>query len=256
MSNKLLPIIRKLFILIRIKFEEKKYYHLKYVFLKSDNSKKLIVVFSAFSAMGKPLRYNYMETLKDVNVNKLFILDSFGYNNAGSYYLGSGGIFSVPKEVIELINKLKEENKVEEIITAGTSKGGTAALFYGLKINADKVIIGAPQYHIGDYLNSEKHRPILEGICGDTSQKSVDRLNSLIKNEVFTHQQESIKPNIYIHYSPYEHTFKEQIKDMLVDLKVCGYKVYEDNDYFYKEHSDVGKYYQPFLLSNIYSDEE
>ena len=61
---------------------------LKYVLIRNKKSNELIVSFSGFPGEGKKAKYNYTKALKRVKKNKLFILDDFGYQSAGSYYLG------------------------------------------------------------------------------------------------------------------------------------------------------------------------
>ena len=68
----------------------KKYERLRYLLQTSRLSDTLVVCFSGFGN-GGVAKYNYISTLKSVNANKLFILDDFGYNKQGSYYLGENG---------------------------------------------------------------------------------------------------------------------------------------------------------------------
>ena len=133
----------------------------------------------------------------------------------------------------------------------GSSKGGTSALYYSIKTEADFCIIGAPQYHVGDYLSIATLSPIMDAIMGDHSENSKNRLNNYIKDEIFASHNN--KPKIYIHYSPYEHTYKDHIEDMIIDLNKAGYCVVEDNKYYYQKHSDVAKYFPSYLLGTINS---
>lgn len=155
-----------------IKRKEKKYANrLKYILEKSSMSDILVVVFSGFPGNAKA-KYNYIRTLKSLNCNKLFLLDDFGYKKRGAYYLGEGGDFYVQDLVKELILKTKDELNINYIITAGSSKGGTSAIYHGLRVRANAVIAGAPQYFIGDYLNTDTHRNIFDGIVGGGRQMS------------------------------------------------------------------------------------
>lgn len=113
----------KAIMLLKIKINEKNYNGIRYL-LKYDTSKYLIVSFSAFSDMGKPPRYNYIDTLKDIDANQLFILDNYGFNKAGAYYLGENGIFNLPDKIVELIDTVKQKVNAQYLIMVGTSKGG------------------------------------------------------------------------------------------------------------------------------------
>lgn len=65
---------------IRLSFKEQRLGKLRYIH-ERNNSDELIIVFSGFGTVRK---YNYMKTLSQSTIDKLFILDNFGYR--GSYY--------------------------------------------------------------------------------------------------------------------------------------------------------------------------
>jgi len=229
---------------------EKSYNHLKYCYYPEKKSRSLIIVFSGFPGEGQPAKYNYINTLYSIKANKLFLLDDVWNNvNVGSYYLGSAGNWYLINDICKLVSDIVADYKIDRVITVGSSKGGSSALFYGIKLGADACIIGAPQYYIGSYLSSEKHRPILEAMMGDCSQASIDKLDSLLSGEIMNEQTN--RPDIYIHYSPKEHTYDEHIKDMLMDLEKNGYVVHEDNEYSYLNHSEVKDHFPSFLLKTI-----
>src|SRR5690606_14537001 len=109
------------------------------------------IVFSAFSTEYM-YNFNYIETLKDIKTNKLFILDDF--DSKGSYYLGRGSNFSIESSVISLIlNKCAEHNiPINNIITLGSSKGGYSALYFGVKYSFGHIITLAPSLFLGTFL--------------------------------------------------------------------------------------------------------
>lgn len=232
---------------VHIRICQKKYKRLTYL-LQKGRSKTLIISFSGFSGTAKA-RYNYINTLKDRDDYRLFILDDFGYQKCGSYYLGEDGQWFLPPLVMELIRKIQQENGIERIITVGSSKGGTAALYYAVNLEADACIIGAPQYHCGDYLNTQAHLPILKGIMGNTDLAAVEKLNAVFPECICSPLVR--KPQVYIHYSPCEHTYPEHIVDMIADLKAQGFPVEEDADYTYTEHGQVAKHFPVYLLRTL-----
>lgn len=65
---------------IRLSLKESRLGKLKYIY-ERNGSDELIIVFSAFESVRK---YDYMRTLSESKIDKLFILDTFGYR--GSYY--------------------------------------------------------------------------------------------------------------------------------------------------------------------------
>lgn len=156
---------------------------LNYIYQKQKNSSKLVIVFSAFPRTGYEATYNYLKTLNDIKTNKLFVLDNFGYQKRGCYYLGEAGQLNVQQAVLQLIERLKSENTYSEIVCVGSSKGGYAALMFGSLIQADYVVTGAPQYFLGNYLTDNPIKePILMGIAGDREQATVESLNVLLPN--------------------------------------------------------------------------
>ena len=247
-SNAITRSIRSSLIKIQIKIKEKKYNHLRYLFT-SAKSEYLIVIFSGFAGGRKPV-YNYINTLKSVNANKLFLLDEYGdTTNIGSYYLGENGDWFLVDDVLDIINQIKNDCSIKHIIMVGSSKGGSSALMYSLKMDCvDSVVIGAPQYYIGNYLMTKKHLPVLKAICGDESINSIERLNTLLPSLI---QNSESKPIIYIHYSSEEHTYEEHVSPLIKDLRKHGYCVYEDSSYTYKDHKDVAKYFPQYLLHMI-----
>lgn len=85
---------------IRLSFKEKRYGKLKYIY-EQNGSDELIVVFSGF---GTARKYNYMKTLAGAKIDKLFLLDNFGYR--GSYYWFENGTDKPNQLVSRLIGQI------------------------------------------------------------------------------------------------------------------------------------------------------
>lgn len=242
--------IKKILITILIKFKEKKfceYKRLKYILFK-NNSDTLVVVFSGFPREGCKAGYNYMRTLKNVKINKLFILDDFGYGDRGSYYLGEDNGQILIEKIIKLIDEIKNKQFIKNIYCVGSSKGGWASLFYGLKINANYIICGSPQYYLGNYLTlNDKHKNIMESIVGEINKENISFLNQLLKREILEKKSHA---KILLHYSINEESYNTDVKFLLNDLKENGYKLIEDKAY-YKEHSEVAVYFPETLKKYI-----
>lgn len=246
---KIVKKLKKLQLVFWMKLHQRRYKRLKYLFVKGRDEKHLIVSFSSFPGKGKKSVYNYFSTLKNVDCSKLFILDHFGYKKGGSYYLGENGNWFVPEQVISLIEKVKTENALTKLITIGSSKGGTAALYFAIKCHAKFAVIGAPQYNLADYLNNDEHQAILSSIVGEVNEKSIQRLNSVMPHCISEATDD--KPEVYIHYSPFEHTYVTHIAQMLAALKQYNFDIEEDNNYTYTVHGDVGKYFPQYLLATL-----
>lgn len=95
---------------------------LKYMLEKNRSSRILIVVFSACTRKGVKARYNYVRTLKDVKENKLFILDDFGADHRGAYYLGQDGGNEIELACQKLIMQKAEELRAKRLFYAEAPK--------------------------------------------------------------------------------------------------------------------------------------
>lgn len=245
--------LRTTLYVIYIRLKERRYNNARYLLVKPKFGRKyieeyrggkvLIISFAGFSP--DCARYNYINTLKDVNCYRLFVLDDHGFEKRGSYYLDTIEEQGVSQSVLKLIFRIREKYDIQRVITVGSSKGGSCALMFGLKIGADACVIGAPQYFIGDYLNIPEHIELLKAMIGNATEDKISDLNEKIFNELKDGDRET---EIFLHYSKYENTYKAQIVDLLNDLNTLGYsRLYLDDDYDYLSHADVAKYFPSFL---------
>ena len=103
--NKLIDFIKTRLLMC---FKQKNYkgnkYNIKYLLETHSSSKDILIVFTSCTKPGQKARYNYIRTLDKFMCNKLFILDNFGYDNRGAYYLGHNSDFQIEKDVISVID--------------------------------------------------------------------------------------------------------------------------------------------------------
>lgn len=232
-----------------MKFKQKEYkgnkYNVKYI-LEKKNSDKLLIVFTACTKKGQKARYNYIRTVEKYDYNKLFILDDFGFDNRGAYYLGKNKDFKIEEDVRNLIESVAKNLKIKEEVYIGSSKGGYAALYFGIERKNSIIIIGAPQYNLGNYLSIPNHKEILEYIMGDTSKESIDILNKLMKDKLTNNRENNNK--IYLHYSSEEETFNSDLKFLVDDLNENKLNVSYDKKY-YKNHSELTNFFPEYIKS-------
>ena len=127
----------------------------------------------------------------------------------------------------------------------GSSKGGTAAIYYGLEFNATAVYAGACQYYIGDYLSRKEFAPIVEGMMGILPNQNVlSELNAIMPNQLKCHSGASTI--IHLLYSKDEHTYQEHTLGLLTDLQKYDIPYTERIEHF-TEHGDVGKFFSEHL---------
>ncbi|EQB38118.1 hypothetical protein M948_05965 [Virgibacillus sp. CM-4] len=219
----------------------------KYLFHKPyRNTDKLIIVFSAFSAIGKGPRYNYINTLEDFDCNKLFILDDFG--SRASYYLCENRDFSIERSVYQLIQAIIKEYNIKNTMACGSSKGGYAALYYGLKYGFDHIIVASPQYFIGDYiLKQTNSEDVARFMSGSDNVKDKKFLNDIMPDII---SQTTYKPNVFIHLGEREYHYKSHVLPLLSKLDEFNIE-YQLDLGDYDDHQEVIKYYPGILKEKV-----
>lgn len=172
---------------LRLLRDQKKYRSrgvtLKYMLDRVD-SRDLIIVFSSCTRKGIRARYNYVRTLKEVPCNKLFLLDDFASDHRGSFYLGSNMKFEEAVVVRELIDRVREQTGAKRLIFCGSSKGGYTALNFGLDYPGSYMVVGGPQYFLGQSLLDTGNIEALKHIAGQVCKEKVEFLNEYLPKKV------------------------------------------------------------------------
>ncbi|MBC1566850.1 accessory Sec system protein Asp2 [Listeria booriae] len=234
---------------------EKVYFNdvpVKYLFQPAKKpSKHLILSFSGLYSTefqgGAPV-YNHIRTLEPVDANKLFILDS--YQEQFCYYVGFGGAYDFERSVVALITTIANQLNIpaQNIIATGSSKGGAAALYYSLKYNYGKAIIGAPQIYIANYLdqraNSESMRERYNRILGRDHDFGKAFWNGLILNQVAKCTE---FPEMHFHVGKGDFHYPKHLVPLFKQFDKRGIAYHLDLAN-YVEHNETGLYFTPFLL--------
>lgn len=209
---------------------------------------KLVIVFSALSPHYKFV-YNYMKTLDDIQANKLFILDDFG--EQGAYYLGKTRNHSIETSVISLIQYIMSKNGFlhRDVITAGSSKGGFAAVYYGVKYHFGHVVAGAPQSKLGDFLlNQADHPNIATYISGGSSNGDKEYLNNLLFKVL--NQPVDSAPHVHLYVGTRDYHYKDHVQPLYNYMKSRGYKVSLDLE-DKANHKDLKGFFPLYLGRKI-----
>ncbi len=238
--------VKSLLYKIYIKIKERRFGRkLRYLFI-NNHSDSLLIVFSGFSP-GNQRRYNYVKSFSGLDVDKLYILDPYAYR--GSYYLYESGSNYPQYETQGLIDRILKRKNYKSTYFSGSSKGGSAALFYGINNRATAVFSGACQYNIGTYLNCQKHLDIFNSMMGEGDSLEFTKiLNNSIREIV--EKNKGCGTIIYLLFSKLEPTYQEEIVDLLSDLNEYNYKVIAIEEKF-TDHGDVGSYFPSFVKKSI-----
>ena len=221
---------------------------IKYLF-KPGQTKKLLVIFSGFNSpeATRQLSYNYIRTLSGLNCNKLYILDD--PDPRGSYYIGNITEKKQEKSVISLINHYMNTLNLDysDIISCGSSKGGTAAIYFGYKYSFGNIIAGGPQIYINKYLEMFDHtKSTLEFMIGDksNSEKLDDQILSLLNPKMETKLQ--------LFSSKSDWQYESHIMPFIEKLNQNKLE-YELTMSDYPSHGEIGSYFAQFLKRKLYA---
>lgn len=228
------------------------HHNIKHLFIPEADTEHLIVVFSGFhggEVSKKPPVYNYINTLENIKINKLFIMDNV--DNTPVYYYGINGTGTYLQDTSSLINYYAEKMNIKKsnIITTGSSKGGTGSLIVGLNVGVGHIISAANQLYVGDYLNSlpRVRELIFNKIFGSNDDTYVEKLNEIFKKHILVNET---KANLYFHAGTRDSHYIRHMKPMLkhFDNKNIYYEMDLKN---YIGHSSVIYFYPEYLKRKI-----
>ncbi|AQY51337.1 hypothetical protein [Paenilisteria weihenstephanensis] len=219
---------------------------LTYLHYKKVKSDQLVVVFSAMTSGDNKYAYNYIRTLKEMSCNRLFILDNFGLEKRGVFYLGENGSMDVRDAVEELIQQIVKQDNIRKTIFSGSSKGAFAALYIGIRMSVQHIIIGSPIVQIKLYL---------EGIANENAlfkTISQSQNNSNLYDELLldTISEFDYAGKIYLQYSSNEETYQPHTQSLIKQLKQYNYEM-ELNEQAYLKHEDTRLFFPVFLHEKL-----
>ncbi|MEE2524054.1 accessory Sec system protein Asp2 [Pseudarthrobacter sp. J47] len=208
---------------------------------------KLVVVFTAIHAPGD-FTFNYKQSLDPVDVNALYILDDHG--DQGAYYLADHGDKAIFRSVQELIGAEIDRLGLtkQDVITAGSSKGGSAAILHGAAFGAGHVIVGAPQVKIGSFLQ-QPHPNVLQFMTGSTTDEAVEELNREIFRSV---ESMSLDTKLAIVVGEEDHHYRHHVKPLQEHAHGHAKEI-QVTVLPGLPHSEIGGVYKSFLVDHVTS---
>ncbi|MBC1226722.1 accessory Sec system protein Asp2 [Listeria booriae] len=214
---------------------------LTYLHQRKVKNDQLVVVFSSLTKKN-PYAYNYVQTLKGVACHRLFILDNFGSKKRGVFYLGENGSMDVRDAVEELIRQIIKKNKIKTVIFTGTSKGGFAALYMGIRMDVQSIIVGSPIVSIKSFLEGVSNEKQLFKAMSQ-SKKDLYSYDFLLLDLIAT---KSFSGKIYLQYSSREEINEFHTLILINQLNKYKYNL-ETNEQTYSKHEDVRLFFPDFL---------
>lgn len=220
---------------------------IKYIFKERryDNN-HLVVVFSGFGGRSE-FTYDFLNVFKNIRANVLWIKDDF--HDHCSYYLCHKNNFSIEKSVITFINKVIDDLAISKsnVTLVGASKGGSAALYYGIKYDFSNIVSSVPQLLIGNYVSSVW--PVIGNhMMGD--EKDIDYLNSLIKKHL--KNDANLNKNIYILTSEADSQYKEHIAPFLKYFyKYGNINIMFSESILVREHNQITAHHTDIIMGII-----
>lgn len=229
---------------------------IKYLFQESKQDRRhLVVVFSGFGS-NRSVEYDFTgEPAASCRSNILWIKDDI--NDECTYYLCNSLDFGVENAVISLITSTMERlNITRNMCTLmGFSKGGSAAIYYGIKYNFENIISSCPQFHVGSYALKNWPQVASNMFGSNIVDEDVVLIDSLIPN-LLKNDTNKCK-NIYLLSSPNDEQFPYEIEPYL-----SHFFKYENFSFIFTQsslawqHNKVTRYNLPIILSILYAHGE
>lgn len=205
----------------------------KYIYV-NKHSQKLVIV---FDGMGGD--YNYRRSLNKSSYDQLYVKDNWAKGT--SYYLYEGGRNYPEMIVTSFIESFLKNHYYKTIVTFGSSKGGSSAIYYGIKFNVNAVYAGACQFLLGNYIgiyHENKGSGLYKNVMGGVNiREGVEILNNAFKQMLEQHTNSSTL--IHLVFSTKEHTYSDDIIPLIRKLDEC-HITHIDYVETFEEHGMIG----------------
>ncbi|ELY3417886.1 alpha/beta hydrolase [Cronobacter sakazakii] len=224
---------------------------IKYRYKKRKyDTQHMIFIFSGFGSAGM-FTWDFANALQDCPAHVVWIKDDF--HNACTYYLCHNNDFYVEQAVITFIETMLARYGLEktQCTLAGFSKGGSAALWYGLKYQFKNIVSTVPQFHIGSY--ARKNWPgVFTHMSGDDSDAFALKLDALLPQ--LLSRDTALDKNIYLLTSEADIQYESEVKPYISEFrKYQNFNLFMAQSMLIREHNQVTSYHVPLLLGIFYS---
>lgn len=218
---------------------------LRYFYREATSDRRRILI--VFSGFREPGTLDFSGTsISPVRSDIVWIHDAFGPEQRRSYYLRQGGANYPELVVTEFIEALIEHFGIDPsmVVAAGFSKGGSAALYYAMKLGLGACITVVPQLRIGDYLRTY-WADDARAIAGPGGEATLGELNELLPGLMRQGRHQS---PVYLITSQGDPQYDEQIVPYWDEWsRLPGLSIVELNTHQVQRHIDVTAYGVPVI---------
>ncbi|MDI6517037.1 hypothetical protein OHA99_07375 [Streptomyces coelicoflavus] len=212
-------------------------------------NRHLTVVFANLAA---PDDYGWSTgVLDDLRSNILWIRDRF--DGGLTYYLCREMDFSVERSVADLIAKVMRalELTPNDVTLWGSSKGGSAALYFGLRYGFRNVVACVPQFLIGTFVR-ETYPKVGRSMLGEGLPAENARVLDSVLPDLLASGAGS-ECHIYLVSSPQDEQYRSQVEPFLEPLRrYPNFNYLHSESPFIREHNQVTVRNVPPLLGLAY----
>ncbi|SEH27913.1 heparinase II/III domain-containing protein [Selenomonas sp. KH1T6] len=228
------------------KFVSENAIELEYIFQKSNaGSKALIVAFPGPAGVVRGGEWGYLFTIRRISdVNVLFLRSNAEYTKSRMTLCNGKPL--IDEAIYDLVDKVSEEQDIEQIIAIGTSMGGYASLYYGIKYNWD-IISGAPPYTFSNH-SSES----IIYATGESGVSGKEKMNRLLYSVMESYGREKYNKKCLVIWGEGEQYWKNESEgpQMLRDMEKFKIK-YEYKLYPFSDHQTICDLFPLVLEANL-----
>lgn len=216
----------------------------------ADDNRHLLIVMSGFN-LPDPTIYDFT-LLQHTRSAVLWIKDDF--HGLPAYYLCNNMNFDIEHGVSQLIRSVIELTTPANVSILGASKGGSAALYFGVRHNIKNIITAVPQFYLGDYAETMWPK-VGEAMMGTITPAAVTLLNKLLPNTLRRDRQTD--KNIYLFTALADYQREQEILPNLALLqKYRNFNLIESASPCITQHNEVTRYNLNLILALIYQLEQ
>ena len=173
----------------------------------------VLVIFSGIRPLGT---VDFSGTSSKIFRNDIvWVYDEFGDNGSSTYYIAERKTFTPAERISELISGLSTSWGItpSEFVFAGFSKGASAALYHGLRLNVGGIVAVAPQIRIASY--AQTYWPSIYTMMTANDKKFSDFLDEIITRQIKDAAAHNSRTPVYLITSRSDVQYNSEVAPVL-----------------------------------------